>query len=192
MISQRNVRLALVVSSMSLFLMNAQPAHAQYKLQTPDGHQTVAPSDMPQQPTLPEEFQKNASRGSRSIAPSVGVDMPGMPSVTPLNESRLSTHTASSQNGVTAPGQPPQPGSLVLPDGVSSSTRIGPVNPTPFWERAALATFLMIQFAAVLIIAVVLQRTKVVKDAEFQGGHIIDEDHVEGFRAQKPRGSAQF
>lgn len=197
MIPQRNLRLALVVSSMSVFLMTVQSAQAQFKFQRADGHQTVAPSDMPQQPSMSEEFTTKSNMMNNST-PQSSLDLPGTPGVvnsapnvqTPIGkiqdnqQARQANNTGGSssqlpQSHATTPGQAPTPGSLVYPNGMSSATRIGPVEPTSMWTRFALAAFLMIQFAAMTIVAIVLQRKTTRHEIEYQGGHIIDEGHKE-------------
>jgi hypothetical protein len=173
MISQSNLRLALIVSSMSLFLMTGQSAHAQYRFQTADGHQTVAPSDMPQQPSMAEEFMTKSNMMNNS-SPQPSLDLPGTPGVVNGPPS-IQTPNGKFIN----PGQPPTSGSLVYPNGISSATRIGPVEPTPIWTRVALGVFLMVQFAAMTVVAIVLQRKTTRHDLEYQGGHIIEEGHQE-------------
>jgi hypothetical protein len=185
-------RVGIGIISAAFALTLSQPGVvAQSRLQTPEGRQTVAPSDMPQQPTLSEEFGKKSKVDLKAVPPSVGIDQPGVPAIqhppVPAEESRhrvppgtvTGTGAAVPQIGPTVPGVRPSTGEIVYPEGIPSSVRIGALEPTPFWQRAVLGAALLLQFFVLCIVGFAVYRGKVVHDDRFQGGKIIDEDYRE-------------
>jgi hypothetical protein len=201
----KRVGTGMVALSLLLIGVSTQPALSQSKMQTPGGHQTVAPSDMPQQPSITEELQ-NKSKMYTKTAPSPVLDQPGMPTFQPSNE-KLSkgpiVTPRQAQNGAAKPGMPqnksqvkgnpvltpgseatapggtPQPGALVMPQGEPSTVRVGPMEPTPIWARAILGVVLLFQFLMMSIIGVALHINKTRNDDLYQGGKIINEDYRE-------------
>lgn len=190
----RNYLKASLLAAGVMLLVADPSALAQQRLQTPDGRQTVAPSDMPQQPTLNEDFANPSKQNQRVSPPSVGVDMPGMPGVETPGR-KATTPPGIIRNEGVGQGEPtlmqpapqdargtvasPRTGGTVLPQGVPSSVRIGPVEPVPVWQRAALAIWLTAQLAVLVILGVIMQLNKRRNEDLYQGGSIIDRDRIE-------------
>lgn len=177
-------------ASLAILSSASQPAVAQMQMQTPRGDQTVAPSQMPQQPTLGEDFA-NPSKINQKVSPPVtGPDMGGTPGIEPpgrkptqgpgiiQNLKDITAPLTTRQQGpVNAVGQPtaetPRTGGLVLPQGVPTSVRIGPMQPIPLWQRAALALFLTLELFVLAVVAVALTLMKK-HDIEQHRGHLIN------------------
>lgn len=176
--------------SLATLLSASQPMFGQMELQTPRGDQTVAPSQMPQQPTLGEDFA-NPSKINEKVSPPVtGPDMGGTPGIEPpgrkptqgpgiiQNSKDITAPLQTRQQGpVNAVGQPtaetPRTGGLVLPQGVPTSVRIGPIRPVPLWQRVALAFFLTVELVVLAVVALALTLMKK-RDVEGRGGHLIN------------------
>lgn len=188
MVARNTIGLGLIAASVA-FAVSDPLALAQQRLQTPDGRQTVAPSDMPQQPTLSEDFANPTKINERSGSPSVGVDMPGLPGIEtpgrkPVQGPGTIMNAQPDPNDPVrmreAPADPrgtvetPRTGGIVLPQGVPSSVRIGPVYEVPMWQRAALGFWLALQLVVLMAVAVTMQIFKRRSEDEHQGGSIID------------------
>lgn len=199
MVRQNTLKAGLLVAvTLGLSLFAADPsALAQQRLQTPEGRQTVAPSDMPQQPTLNEDFANPSKQNTMVVPPAGGSARPGIPGIESPGR-KATTGPGMIKNGnmdervgpVQMQPQPAQPGQqptvntprtggIVLPEGIPSSVRIGPVEPVPIWERAMLALFLTVNLAVISIIAVAMQIHKRHYEDEFQHGHTINPDYRE-------------
>jgi hypothetical protein len=202
MLTTRQATTALLAVAAGVSMMTPG-AFAQSRFQTPDGHQTIGPSEMPQQPSLNEEFSHNANN---KVVPNAEPDVPGVPGFVGSKGGALrnpgiiqerqrtpgmagqqqqsipsdvgkNTNTAPKSNA-TAPGGNDQPGALVLPQGESSTVRNGPMEPISPWARAALAFWLLLMFGAMTIIAVALTIAKR-QDIDEHDGHLIDADYRE-------------
>src|SRR5688572_20314383 len=80
MFASTNIKTILVAAG--LLLLAADPsALAQQRLQGPDGRQLVAPSDMPQQPSAAEDYANPTKINERTVPPSTGPDMGGLPGI---------------------------------------------------------------------------------------------------------------
>lgn len=167
----------MVVVAASLLLLSETAGFAQSQLQTPDGRQTVAPSDMPQQPSLNEEFS-DPSKINQKTTPSTGIDMPGLPTFNDPNAGQKPRNQHTILNDE-APGGSPDVGAITYPNGVPSTVRIGPMEEVPMWQRVLLGAFLLLQLAVMVIAAVVLQAKKIRDDNRFNDGHIIQRDYKE-------------
>ncbi len=173
-------------------ILCGQSSLAQSRYQTGQGRQTVAPSQMPQQPSAAEDFSIKRNIELNSI-PQDALDQPGLPSITGKNpgvgestkpqprmtsEGPAKAGTGVPPKPVTTPGGVPQEGSLVLPGGVPSTVRIGPIEPIPTWFRWALAGFILFQFVVVSVTAIALYMSLMRSKAR-QGGHLIRRDYRE-------------
>jgi hypothetical protein len=87
-----------------------------------------------------------------------------------LENQRMNEAPADQRGNVATP----RTGGLVLPQGIPSSVRIGPVYDVPMWQRGVLAFWLTIQFVVLLVVAVAMQLVKRRNEDEFQSGHIIN------------------
>jgi hypothetical protein len=193
MVAEKYLRAGIVVGASLAILSSASvPSFAQSRMQTPRGDQTVAPSQMPQQPSLNEDFA-NPSKINQKVQPPVtGPDMPGIPGVEgpgrkPVTGPGMIQNGNGEMNGplnmkqqpAGANGQPtaetPRTGGMVLPQGIPSSVRIGPVEPVPMWQRAALAFWMTINLVVLLMVAVGMTLMKK-RDVDEYGGHIIHPD----------------
>jgi hypothetical protein len=191
MFAEKYLKAGVVVgASLAILSSASQPAGAQMRLQTPRGDQTVAPSQMPQQPTLNEEFA-NPSKINRKVSPPVtGPDMPGMPGIEGpgnkpvqapgmIQNGEDATNSNMKQQPTSGNGQPtvntPRTGGMVLPQGLPTSVRIGPVEPVPVWQRAALALFLTLELVVLGLVGVALTLFKN-RDVDEHDGHIINPD----------------
>lgn len=192
MIRQNTIKVGFLVAASFMLFASDPSALAQSLLQTPSGRQTVAPSDMPQQPTLNEDFANPSKMNSRTIPPA-GPDMPGVPGIEPPGR-KATTGPGMIQNGsgeMSAPlrmktsndaigtVETPRTGGIVLPEGIPSSVRIGPMEPVPMWQRAALGFWLALQLVVLCVVATAMHFVKARHDDEYQGGHMINRDHTE-------------
>ncbi len=162
--------------AIALVTMTAgQGAIGQNPQLTPEGSQTPAPSQMPQQPTLEQEYANPSNQNLRVSPPSVGVDMPGTPGVElPGRKAKTGPGGTGTDNQV----QTPRTGGIVYPQGIPSSVRIGPVHQTPLWQRGLLATWLTLQLLVLLAVAIALQIFQSRFEKE-HGGHIINPETTE-------------
>jgi hypothetical protein len=191
MFAEKYLKAGVVMAASLMMLATASdPAFAQQRLQTPRGDQTVAPSEMPQQPSLADDMA-NPSKMNENVIPRVPPDIPGVPGVEPPG-TKPSTGPGTTINSgsatpegmqvvPTAPGgQPlqetPRAGGIVGPEGTPSSVRIGPVEPIPVWQRATLAIWLTVQFVVLLAVAIAMTLLKVRNDERDNAGHIIHPD----------------
>jgi hypothetical protein len=188
--AEKYLRAGVLVAASLMVLSASLPANAQSRLQTPRGDQTVAPSQMPQQPTLNEDFANPTKINQKTTPPVTGPDMGGIPGIEPPGRKAtqgpgmirngngdMSAPQNMKQMPATPNGQPqaqtPRTGGIVLPQGVPSSVRVGPVEPVPVWQRALLAIWLTIQLAVLIVLGAALTLFKQ-RDEDLHGGHIID------------------
>lgn len=188
--AKKYLRAGVLVAASLMVLSAGLPANAQSRMQTPRGDQTVAPSKMPQQPTLNEDFANPSKINQKTTPPVTGPDMGGIPGIE-MPGRKATQGPGMIQNGkgdmtstpnmkqmpATPNGQPqaatPRTGGIVSPEGIPSSVRIGPVEPVPIWQRALLAIWLTVQLAVLIVLGAALSLFKT-RDQERHGGHIID------------------
>jgi hypothetical protein len=196
------------VALLSWVISPATPAFAQGKFQSPDGRQTIAPSDMPQQPTLNEEFSRRAK--GNTIPEPTGPDWGGVHNINlgssgnspdksgAVPQGPIQEHRNQPQNQqtkapnlpneapTTAPGGPSSPGALVLPQGEPSTVRTGPIEPVPVWTRVILAIWVLFMAGVTTVVAIALTAVKN-REIDELGGHLIRPDYQEPREAIDPR-----
>jgi hypothetical protein len=188
--AEKYLKAGVLVAASLMVLSAGLPANAQSRLQTPRGDQTVAPSQMPQQPSLNEDFANPTKINGKTMPPVNGPDLGGLPGVE-VPGRKATQGPGMIKNGTgdaSSPmpmkevpraqnGQPiqatPRTGGMVLPQGVPTSVRVGPVEPVPVWQRALLAIWLTIQLAVLIVLGAALTIFKR-RDEDLHGGHIID------------------
>ncbi len=165
-----NIKAVLVAASFAT--VAAVPmAYAENPLLTPE---TGPPTNMPQQPTLEQEYANPKNQKGRVSSPSAGLGMPGLPGIQPP--------TGNSKPGTRALSPPS--GGIVFPEGIPSSVRIGPVYNVPLWQRALLGTWLTLQLAVLVTVAVALQIFQM-RFEKAHGGHIINPETTEAFNVHR-------
>lgn len=187
--AEKYLKAGVLVAASLMVLSASLPANAQSRLQTPRGDQTVAPSDMPQQPTLNEDFANPSKINEKVVPPVTGPDMGGIPGIE-LPGRKETQGPGMIQNGhgdMSAPqnmkpteatpgGQPqaetPRTGGVVLPQGIPTSVRIGPVEPVPAWQRVLLGVWLVLQLGVLIVLGAVMAGFRK-RTEERHGGHVI-------------------
>lgn len=129
-------------------------AYAENPLLTPE---TGAPKSVPQQPKVEQEY----ANPKNQMGPGVRLNVP-------LGKQGLA----------------PQTGGIVFPEGIPSSMRIGPVYNVPMWQRALLGSWLTLQLAVLVTVAVALQIFQL-RFEKAHGGHIINPETTEAFNVHR-------
>jgi hypothetical protein len=193
MVAEKYLKAGIVAGASLAILSSASlPSFAQSRLQTPRGDQTVEPSQMPQQPSLNEDFANPSKINQNTIPRQGGPDQAGIPGVEGPGRKAttgpgmimngkgdMSTNAPMKQQQVGSNGKPiadtPRTGGMVLNQGIPTSVRIGPVEPVPIWQRAALAFWMTLQLVVLGVVAVAMTLMKG-RDVADHGGHIIHPD----------------
>ena len=145
------------------------PADAQSRGTDSQGRQTIGPSEIPQQPMLQDELANPRITGGARSSENTTIDQPG---IVDMPGARTST-----QQDLENPSLPhtEQPGdSIVMPPGIPTDVRIGPVEPTPNWERAVLAGILIFQLIITVLWGITAYIAKARADRLEKGGHYIE------------------
>ena len=150
----RKFSLNLVLATAVLCLSSslADPAWSQSRLQDRDGRQTVAPSQMEQQPMLSEELaQPSKTKAGARLETAPSSDLPGLPDISP--NARITTQSER-EGSEGSKHTNASPGGIVYPSGIPSEIRIGPQEPTPPWQRTFLAGLLVFQLIVCVVWAI--------------------------------------
>jgi hypothetical protein len=173
-----NILAARVLALGAVVLMAAgtgSPASAQTRGTDAQGRQTIGPSEIPQQPMLKDELANPRITGGARSNDVHTNDFPGMTTggrVVDMPGARTST-----QQELENPNLPKteQPGdSLTMPPGIPTDVRIGPVEPTPDWERAVMAGILIFQLIITVLWGITAYIAKARADRLEKGGHYIE------------------
>jgi hypothetical protein len=173
----------------------APSASAQYQYETPDGHQLVGPSEMPQQPSLNEEFGNATGKTVPNAAP----DIPGVPGIQagtaaatqspttkpgligapPNQKGPAQNKNTAPQSTATTPGATAEPGSIVLPQGEASTVRVGPVEHITVAQRVLMGAWMVLLLVVLAVISVATYVNNRRDENLYQEGHEIDEGRRE-------------
>lgn len=169
MVSNNILARVLALSAVAMITAGTgSPASAQTRGTDAQGRQTIGPSEIPQQPSLKDELANPRITGGARSSENLTIDQPGM---VDMPGARTSTQTELDNPSLPHTEQPSD--SLVMPPGIPTDVRIGPVEPTPPWERAVLAGILIFQLIITVLWAVTAYIAKARADRLERAGHDI-------------------